>query len=202
LNAGSWLAWRLRAELALWRYGWGAGVAVLVTAAAGVFWVVLPSVPADSVRINGFAKDPAEPGESVNNTGATGPAPAGDSLQQELTTLLPLQDAPRTVDALVVHSQRQGVLLDRVDIQYQADPQAGWIQAGYTVPLRGSYVAVRKSLEAFMREQPHVAIDRLSLRRDGPGGPLVVQVQLSGWYRPDGDTHVRSVTSAQPGESR
>ncbi len=202
MNPDRWWVWRLRLELAVWRYGWGGAASLMLSLMAGIFWVWM--VASSGSPEGGGADNYGSMGVDNRATDASAAdlVAARVPIGQTLATLPPLEEAHRTVDALVDSARRRGVQVDRLEVQYQPETPAGLVRADYSVPLRGGYVMVRQSLEDAMREQSHLAIDRLSFRREGPGTPLLAQVHLSGWYR-SGGLDTRPVTvNTQPRGSR
>ncbi|WP_341888616.1 hypothetical protein [Variovorax sp. YR752] len=71
----------------------------------------------------------------------------------------------RDLEALVVAAQRTGLTLERADYAIGAAASGAPIRVEATLPLNGSYAAVRRFVAEVLNELPHAALESLQLER-------------------------------------
>lgn len=176
---------RLVLDIAIWRHGWGPVLGVAMVLAAAAFWAtqVRPLLALAQQADRSTAASTAELLVPAMDDAASG-QDRSRLLRQQLQAIMPPKsDAHRTVAAMVGQAQKHAVRIESIDVQFRDDPQSGWSQASYSVPLEGSYPAIRQMIEALLREHAHLALDQISFRRDSAAAKqLEVQVRLTGWY--------------------
>ncbi len=178
---------RLVLEVAAWRFGLGAAAGLALTLSAGIFWasqvrpVQLEARAQAKTRADAKVPVPVLP--AANAVDASIAQQNHALLQDRLRAVMPAKpDAHRTLAEIVAQARAQEVSIDSVDVQFRDDAAAGWSQAIFTVPLQGGYPAIRRLLEALLREHPNLALDQVSFRRDSAlARQAQVQGRLTGW---------------------
>lgn len=180
--------WRLRLEIALWRYGliWVLA-AVLVLLALTLRAVVLPNaqaalddaqaqwtqVRAQQVRQQGVVSAAVQP---TTDDSVVADLVQASYAQAEVSEVL------RRV-AKIAHDQ--GLALAQSEYQSGTEGHGGLRQMQVTLPLRASYPQVRQFIEAVLRELPGVSVDQLLLKRETVAqSQAEIRLRLSLWVNP------------------
>lgn len=175
------LAWYLRQSgMRLGRTGVGACVLLLASAALHWGWTV-----------PGLARLEREEGQrQAQLTRVRLPAVRADATEAGLAALVarlpPSGNGALNAVAGVVHAQalRHGVALDSASYELSR-PDRGDIER-YTVslPVKGSYPALRAFLDGLARELPHMALDSVVLARRSRDQPaLEARLQFTAFFR-------------------
>lgn len=76
------------------------------------------------------------------------------------------------------------LLIDKGSYQFGADAGHGVERYNFSLPVKGSYPAVRAFVRQVQRELPHVALDSASISRNGRADAAVeAQLQFSAYFR-------------------
>lgn len=173
LPSGSRL--RLAFEIALWRYRWR--LPLLVVAVLLLFGVALwlPLQFAQLASTNAaFERD-------ANRT--AGQLHAVVPPLEQFRQTLAMQDATPT-QLRVIHQKASelGLAPGQLDMRRQADAAGIFSQLQLTMPLHGSYPAVKRFCGDVLEYMPSVSIDQITIKRDDSHpGQVEAQVVMSLW---------------------
>ena len=115
-------------------------------------------------------------------------APSATSFQPALATLeakLASGDgASQALAGLLKGARAAGLTVSTVEYRTQASGLPGVSQHAVSLPVTGSYAALRGWLAEALRTQPSLSLDALSMHRDDPNsGSVEARVTLSLWVR-------------------
>lgn len=153
-------AWR-SALLPLWHRHLGrpAWLALgLLVALVGVQWQLRPALQRERAQLEARRVALA----------STPPVPAGERAAQpplaagELPTT---RQRGRDLEALAAAVQRAGLSLDRADYSPGTATAGALLRVEATLPLSGSYTAVRRFVAEALNELPHAALESLQIER-------------------------------------
>lgn len=70
-------------------------------------------------------------------------------------------------------ASRHGIALERGEFKVQTGPDEALAQYQMVLPLKADYRALRRFVRELLREQPAIALDEVTLRRDDAKSPTV-----------------------------
>jgi transcriptional regulator with GAF, ATPase, and Fis domain len=112
------------------------------------------------------------------------PTQAADPQAQFLAAFPPQAQRQQRLAAVWALAQQQSLVLRRSEFRASADERLGLARYRISLPLEGSYSAVRAFIESALLQDPALSVDRLRLDRSEPGSPTVrAELQLSLWSR-------------------
>lgn len=176
---------RIRMETAAQRHGWlWPAVLLVTTTALAVLVVVVLPLRADtqtlSREIAQLAHHPASSSVTTDPYTAftavlADPAKTSQDLQQVFS-----------------HLQAAGIKTQQAEYQYQSAKHGDFDVMRISIPVVGSYVAIRQGIENILRHMPGVSVDQVSFERKTAGSSRVDgQIRLSLWLHPAGKEVVR-----------
>ncbi len=169
---------RLTLELAYWRHGWRLPLAVVSAILLLIVVIWLPLQFARLAEANAeFERDARGAGAGVK-----GAMPPLASFREVLV----MQDATPT-QLRVIHQKASelGLQPGQLDMRRQQDGLGVFSQLQVTMPLKGSYLAVKRFCGDLLEFMPSVSIDQISIKRDDTHpGVVDAQIVLSLWQLP------------------
>jgi hypothetical protein len=156
------LPWRTRLPFLWHRHlghpGWIA--ALLLAAGALVHWQLRPLLQGDQLRLQERQRAYATAARALPASPEAGPRqPSG-------TAMLPFPDQRgRDLEWLVMSADKAGLKLDRADYTLGASSNTAIARVEATLPLVGSYAAVRQYIAAVLNEMPNSALESLQIER-------------------------------------
>jgi hypothetical protein len=174
----------LRLQLALAALGRGplllAAAAVLVL----LLWLVL--LPAAmSSRAAGIVELQAAQSAATGVRGAAAPAPAADGLTDFAARLASDEDVARLVQQIWRQGSAAGLQINKVDWRAEADAGLRFGRVQVTVPMSGSYSAMRRFVFGLMSAYPGLALDKLDMKREqASAGPVETTAHFTLYVQP------------------
>lgn len=171
---------RLEAELALWRYGWRlplVGLAVLAALGLGLVWLPLQYSGLGAARAE-LVRSEALQAQGVGQSSLLPPL-------QQFRSVLASQDATPT-QLREIHQKAIGAGLSvaQLDVRRQQDSASGVSQLQVSLPLKGTYPALKQFCTELLAQMPSVSIDQLIIKREQVNSNVVeAQLTLSIWQQ-------------------
>lgn len=169
---------RVLAEIAVWRYGWRlplAAVALLLALVLGAFWLPVQYANLRQAQ-EALAKASQQPASSAAQESVVPPL-------QQFRDILVLQDA--TISQLRVIHQKAvaaGLSVAQMDMRRQQDADGTFSQLQVSLPLKGSYLGLKRFCADLLQHIPSVSIDQMIVKREQSNSNIVdVQLTLSLW---------------------
>ncbi len=175
------MSWRLRCEVALHRYGWLPLVLFVTLAASAAFqWAYLRPLQGQRDML-------AQQLASGQPLPRPAPAPMPLSSEGVLDELSAVLASPSEMNAEMASvfdaAGRQGLRFERSSYQYEANTGLPWTRVSISVPVSGSYPAVRNLVEAVLRDHPNMSLDQLSIQKEASEkAEAEVQLTFSAWF--------------------
>jgi hypothetical protein len=174
---------RARASYVASRLGW-AGVAgatalgVAVAASSGAWLVLRPQSAELELRHDELRRQ-------LETARQTPSAPAAEVVPEKWAASLPDADiALRFLESVQNEAQQRSLQIEATEYRRETLLGGRVLRYRVSMPVRGTYPALRAWLEEIMYRFPTMALDELTLRRDGEGNAtLVGRVQLSHYSR-------------------
>lgn len=170
--------WRLALEIAYWRYAWRLPFAV---GCAVVVLLVALWLPAQFARLananQAFEREQINPVAAVKTS-----VPPLESFRQSLV----MQDAtPTQLRVLHQKAQELGLQPGQLDMRRQQGGVGVFSQLQVSMPLRGSYLSVKKFCGDVLESMSSVSIDQITIKRsESASGQVDAQIVLSLWQQP------------------
>lgn len=163
------MAWRDNAA----RWGWPGGLGALCLAAAALLaFVVVPARQREwadlAQRTAAATQLAARQAAQARSTDTAGPA--GHRLA---ATLPDAGTRQQRVAALLALAAESGVATRSAEFKVVREPAAAQLQYSVTLPVSGPYAAVRGFIEAALRADAALSLDRLQLRRASATATLI-----------------------------
>jgi hypothetical protein len=181
LKSGAGTTWRLWCEVAIYRRGWLPLVMIATLAAAAAFQFVWlkPLINERNMlqdRLASAAKPRSAPKPAVSE-------PPEAPLNQVLAVLASPEDMNSEIASLFKVAEREGLRFERSSYQYEPTTGLPWTRVSISIPVSGSYPAVRSFVEAILREHPNMSLDQLSIQREASDKPQAdVLLTFSAWF--------------------
>lgn len=175
---------RISLEAAALQHGWLWPVAFLLSVIALLILLggMLP-LRADTQTLSREIAQLANHPEAVQ-------APA-DPYTAFTTVLIDPAQTSQHLQQVFGHLQKAGIKTQQADYQYHSAKHGDFDVMRVSIPVVGSYVAIRQGIANILRHMPGVSVDQVSFERDTAGSARVDgQIRLSLWLRPakKGDT--------------
>lgn len=166
---------RLAFEIALWRYRWRLPLLVgaLLLLAGVALWLPLQFALLASANA-AFERDGERPAGQLH---------AAVAPLEQFRQALVMQDATPT-QLRVIHQKASelGLSPGQLDMRRQSDAAGIFSQLQLTMPLRGSYPAIKRFCGDVLEYMPSVSIDQITIKRDeAHPGQVEAQVVMSLW---------------------
>ncbi len=163
------MAWRESAA----RWGWPGAMGALCLAAAAV--LAFAVVPAQQRALADLARRTANATQlaardAVRARSADAAGPPGHRLAATLPDAGTRQER---VAALLTCAAEAGVATRSAEFKVVREPAAAQLQYSVTLPVSGRYAAVRGFIEAALRADAALSLDRLQLRRASATATLI-----------------------------
>jgi hypothetical protein len=168
-------------EVAIYRRGWLPLVMIATLAAAAAFQFVWlkPLINERNMlqdRLASAAKPRSAPKPAVSE-------PPEAPLNQVLAVLASPEDMNSEIASLFKVAEREGLRFERSSYQYEPTTGLPWTRVSISIPVSGSYPAVRSFVEAILREHPNMSLDQLSIQREASDKPQAdVLLTFSAWF--------------------
>jgi hypothetical protein len=164
--------WTLKLELWLAAIGrWPLLLALAGVLTAALWAVLLPLAESASTReqfqlaVLGRPAADARPAEP--------PAPSVDALAEFEQRLASDEDVSRLQRELWRQGASAGLQMNKVDYRNETDANGQFSRLAITLPMTGSYPAVRKFIFSLMADFPGLSLDKLDVKRDQAASGLV-----------------------------
>jgi hypothetical protein len=171
-----------RALAALWHRHLGRPALVallLLGAAVFVQWQLRPGLLREQQRLE--LRQQALLEQFRSRGGEATPVVADPPAEQGLP---PTAQRGRDLQWLVTAAQRGGLVLDRADYALGAATRESLTRVEASLPLTGTYSAVRQFIAAALNEMPHAALESLQIERPNTQSPqLQATLRLVLFYR-------------------
>lgn len=168
-------------------WGWPACVG-LVLVAAGLLlslWAV-PALQQAQARAEAQLRQ-ARAAARAARQGPAVVAQRSPSRAQFMAVFPPADQRQHRLGNLWVLARAQGLAVRRSEFRAVSDAAMGVARYRITMPLEGSYPALRQFIEQALRQDPALSLDRLRLDRPDAGSPVLrAELQLSLWSRTAG----------------
>lgn len=162
----------LRAQLWLQRQNAGLLVAGLLCAVGMLLWLQLAIVHEQRAHeAAAAARNSRERQQQSDTVGVH--AQALTAPDRFFSALGELSEAPRLLKPLFSLADKTGVIIERGDYQLVTENAGGFHVYRASLPLSGSYPAVRAYCEQVLRAMPFASIDQLVLQREDAGEPVL-----------------------------
>jgi len=182
--------WRLGLEMALWRHGLWPVIALVAVGVAA--WLVAVERPALQTQLT--AMQAVAAGKPV-------PLPqAGDedaNRWQAFRAVLPPREASAEAVQRLVALTGQALAWRQAEFLHSDDAALGLTRLQISVPVTGSYPALRQALVRALQDMPALAVDQVLFQRQSSGDTeLQARVRFSIWMVRE------AVPTATPGARR
>lgn len=165
------------------RLGWPAAAALLLVLAAAMvqaWW--LPTLKAERDRAQQRQRLRVE----LPRLNEAAPDPEREALRW-IDALPRVDQRGHQVRALIERAQASGVTMERTDYAVQPDQTLPISRLNVSVPVQGSYAAVRRYLAGVLNDLPNAALESLQLERgDTRTDELRATARLMLLYRVEG----------------
>ena len=187
-STGLVLRFRLRVEIALWRYGW-LWVSVLVAAisasAFGLWWLPHQQQVLQTHEAT-FGQLVTDQDRLKNSPKMVVPASNEElalaQLEQASYAESELSDILRQMSQI---AKAQGLVLAQSEFQTSNEGHGGLRQVQISLPVRASYPQVRQFIELVLRKFPGISLDQLVLKRETVAlNQADIRLKLSVWIDP------------------
>ena len=155
------------------RWGWTGAIGLLLLVAAAALWVVwLPALreEADSLSARADAAELTAARMSSTRPSAALQTPAP---QKFVDPFPPAATRQARLGALWSLASEHGLDAKRSELRLDPQRKLGLLRYSVTMPLSGSYVALRAFVEDAQRRDPALSVARLRLRRASAGAAAV-----------------------------
>lgn len=180
-------ALRLRAEIALWRHGWGVVVVFALLALSGTALLMQQHwVQAEDEAQLRLKKLSAEI-ETVQRQLPVVPKSTPEQERHALlrTVLSSQEGVTPLVRDVFAQARQHGLIVKEAEFRLTAQGFAGLQQQQVLMPLQGTYPAFRSFVNDLLRSQPGVSVDQIQIKRAAVAqGAPEIQVRLSIWIDP------------------
>lgn len=177
LDVSSFAQLRLAGELALWRYGWRLPLVVtafLLTVIVCLIWLPAQYMALESAR-NALL-------QAERNQAGSGEAPLVPPLQLFRQALVTQEATSSQLRWLHQKASETGLQVAQLDMRRQQGPAGEFSQLQVSLPVKGSYLALKRFCGELLVQMPSVSIDQISIKREQSGSSLVeAQISLSIW---------------------
>ena len=110
--------------------------------------------------------------------------PAVDPKQQFYAAFAPAEQRQLRLEALMATARSNGLQWQRSELRLSPETALKLVRYQVTLPLTGTYKAVRGAIEEALLADPGLSLDRLQLQRATPGGvTLEAETVWSLWMR-------------------
>jgi MarR-like DNA-binding transcriptional regulator SgrR of sgrS sRNA len=184
----AWQGWRLRAEIALWRYGWlWAALIPLIIASLVLHYWWLPHraslISAQSSRLTVLQNSLAQ-----NRKAPKADVPITDDAkisQQLLKASYAPSEVSTTLKIIQQIAKAKGIVLAQSEFQTHNEGHGGLRQVQVTLPLRCTYPQLRDFTTTLLRQLPGISLDQVVLKRDNVAlAQADIRLKLSIWVNP------------------
>ncbi len=118
--------------------------------------------------------------QAAQNPAARGPVSTPDVRFR--TAFPPLESRPQRIGSLLAAASAQRIVWSHSEFRAGADVVPGLARYQVTLPVAGSYAAIRRFVDAALRGDPALALERLELRRSGAGTTQVEALTVWSLY--------------------
>lgn len=170
-------------------WGWPAlvGLALLLAGAALLLSGVPPLQQAQA-QAEARLRQARAAARAARAVQAVAPTQRVDARERFIHSFPVAAQRQQRLGALWSLAREQGLALRRSEFRAVSDASLGLARYRITLPLEGSYPALRGFIEQALLRDPALSLDRLRLDRADPTSPVLrAELQLSLWSRTAGD---------------
>lgn len=169
---------RITLEAAAYQHGWLWPVAFLLAVIA--LLILLAGVLPLRADAQALSRDIAQLANHPEALQAT-----VDPYTAFTTVLIDPAQTSQRLQEVFGHLQKAGIKTQQADYQYHTAKHGDFDVMRVSIPVVGSYVAIRQGIANILRHMPGVSVDQVSFERDTAGSARVDgQIRLSLWLRP------------------
>jgi Tfp pilus assembly protein PilO len=156
-----------------------AGLVLIVLASAVLLGFILPA-EAKSKRVASAAVDLQNPRNLELSNTVTRALPVESGLDSFYKSLPPEQSAVNVLDKIYKSASNESLRLTQGEYKFTRDKAGRFGNYQITLPVRGSYVQVRKFIAKVLNGVPTASLDGVSFKRETIGGTdLEAKIQFS-----------------------
>jgi hypothetical protein len=184
----AWQGWRLRAEIALWRYGWlwvALSALIIASLVFHSWWLPYRAsvVSAQSSRLTALQNTLEQ-----KRRAPKADLPMTDDAQAA-QQLMKISYAPSEVSTTLLLIQQiakaKGIVLSQSEFQTSNEGHGSLRQVQVTLPVRCTYLQLRDFTTTLLRQLPGVSLDQVVLKRDNVAQAQAdIRLKLSIWVHP------------------
>lgn len=160
--------WHLRRWLVLLRWQGLSGLALIAAAAAVYFAAIEPSkaqirrLQNEALSVRAFSRSSADAANAV--------APSHEAWLGQFYGLLPVQaSAPDWLRVMFSAARAQSLGLEQGEYKLTLDKNGRLLTYEIGLPVRGSYLQVRKFVADVLEKIPAIALDEITIKREAIG---------------------------------
>ena len=178
---------RLRAEIALWRHGWGSLIVIaLAGLAAGTFAMhrLWTQEAAEVARRTAQLTDQIQ-AIRLQPQAQPSPTPEQERLAALRSTVYAKEAVTPLVREVFASAQRHGLASKETDFRLTTQGFGGLEQQQVVLPLQGSYPSFRSFVLDLLQSHPGISVDQIQIKREGVSqGEPEIRARLSIWTDP------------------
>lgn len=189
----------LQIRLALIRFGWGIGVALLLVAAGTLAWLF--AIPAGNGKVFILQEEIASAQQAQRIQQAKAAAPPAKSVTEENlarfnTALGDPRSTEQQIKTLFAIGKKTGLILNQAEYKLIHNKSGRYYAYQIQLPLKGSYTAIRKFCEQTLLEIPFVALNDIEFKREAiANGMLEARLRFT-LYLADTQVPTQDMTAA------
>ena len=166
------LSWHLRRRVRALRWQGVAGVGLIAAAAAVYFTGIGPG----QVQLSQLQQEALSVRDFARKAGgaADGPPPTQEAWLERFYRLLPVRASALDWLRIIFSTARdQSLTLEQGDYKMRVDKNGRLVAYEISLPVRGTYVGIRRFIAAVLEQIPAVALDELVVKREAAGDPRI-----------------------------
>lgn len=184
----AWQGWRLRAEIALWRYGWlwVALSAFIIASLVLHTWWLPHQTSVVSAQLSRLTALQNTLGENRNAPKVDVPITDDAQASQQLMKVsYASSEVSTTLQLIQQIAKAKGIVLTQSEFQTSNEGHGGLRQVQVTLPLRCTYPQLRDFTTTLLRQLPGISLDQVVLKRDNIAQAQAdIRLRLSIWVNP------------------
>lgn len=164
------LAWWLRRAAV--RLGWGGMLGLLLLVGSAIAYGVV--VKRDEARLRQLEYQTTSLRERIQHAERGGITLTGAEAQlAEFYGFFSSSSATAWLDKIYAAAGRQGLVLEQGEYRSAPDKSGKLVRYQVTFPVKGSYLQVRKFIDAVLTDVPVAALEDVGFKREAVGAPGV-----------------------------
>ena len=178
--------WRLAAEIWVWHHGflWPMVIGFAVLNVAVWTFIVMPQQKAHDELVTRLGL--LHQKQSISVPAVGGGEPQVQAWQRARQNWPEAATMEKTIAGVLESAGQKGLQVDQGDFQYRVEEDLSAIRLTMNVPMRGSYLAVRKFVVSVLRAHPNMALEELLIKRESAASAdTEVKLRFVAWYQLD-----------------